>query len=302
MPDAVNQTEEKPKKEEKKKTELKAPEGVDMSEFEEGGYTKEELEKILEAYESSLVGIEEGKVITGKVVKITDDEVFVRADLSDLDEIAKATNGVDGIIHLGGFSVEGSWEEILQANIVGCRNLYEAARLSGVERVVFASSNHAVGFYRRDQTIGVDVTVRPDSRYGVSKVFGESMGALYADKYGLRVMAIRIGNVDRKPIDARRLAIWISPRDLAQLVIIGLEHPDLGFEIVYGMSDNARAWWDNSNALQLGYVPQDHSEVFAEEVLRDQSADTGDPVADAHQGGTFVSVEEGGGPPPPKFP
>ncbi len=235
------------------------------------------------------------------IADLGEGETFVQADLTDLDALAKAAEGTDGIIHLGGFSVEGPWEEILQANIIGGRNLYEAARLSGVERVIFASSNHAVGFYRRDQTIGVEVTPRPDSRYGVSKVFGEAMGALYADKYGLRVLAIRIGNVERKPIDVRRLAIWISPRDLAQLVSIGMEHPDLRFEVVYGMSDNARAWWDNANALRLGYTPQDRSEDFAEEVLREHSQDTGDPLADAHQGGTFVSIEEGGAPPAPRL-
>ncbi len=224
-------------------------------------------------------------------------ESFVAADLTDLDAVVKAADGAEGIIHLGGHSVEGSWEQILEANIIGCRNLYEAARLCGVKRVIFASSNHAVGFYRRDQTIGVDVRVRPDSRYGVSKAFGEAMGSLYADKYGIGSLAIRIGNVGEKPIDVRRLAIWVSPRDLAQLVGIGLEHPEVKFEIVYGMSDNARGWWDNSNAERLGYRPQDRSEDYAEEILRSHSADTGDALADTHQGGNFVSIEDGGAPP-----
>ena len=121
-------------------------------------------------------------------------EDFMQADLADLDQVEAAVDGVEGIIHLGGFSVEGPWETILQANIVGCYNLFEAARRKGVKRVVFASSNHAVGFYPRDRRIGTDVTVRPDSRYGVSKAFGEALGALYADKYGLRVLCLRIGN------------------------------------------------------------------------------------------------------------
>ncbi len=104
---------------------------------------------------------------------------------------------------------------------------------------MFASSNHAVGFYPRDQKIGVDVTVRPDSRYGVSKAFGEALGALYADKHGLRVTCMRIGNFDDAPVDKRRLSIWIKPDDLVQLIRIGLEHPDIRFEIFYGASDNA---------------------------------------------------------------
>ena len=224
------------------------------------------------------------------------DEEFVQADLADLDAVRRAVAGVDGILHLGGFSVEGDWETILSANIIGCRNLFEAARLEGVKRIVFASSNHAMGFYPRSQTIDHTAYPKPDSRYGLSKVFGEALGSLYADKYGMEVMNIRIGNAGDEPLDVRRLSIWISPRDLAQLVGIGLDHPDIRFEIVYGMSDNARAWWDNSNAYRLGYKPQDKAEDYAEKVLAEHSADTGDPLGDALQGGTFCSAELGGDP------
>src|SRR6202789_1184479 len=153
-------------------------------------------------------------------------EKFKPAELSDLAQVEAICEGVDGILHFGGFSVEGPWDAILQSNIVGCYNLFEAARKKGVKRVVFASSNHAVGFYPRHHRIGTDVTTRPDSRYGVSKAFGEALGALYADKHGLRVTCLRIGNVADKPVDERRLAIWLEPEDLAQLVRIGLEHPD----------------------------------------------------------------------------
>jgi len=143
------------------------------------------------------------------------DEEFVAADLANYAQVEKITAGIDGIVHLGGISIERPWDEIHKSNIVGCYNLFEAAYRSGVKRVVFASSNHAVGFYPRDQKIGVGVTVRPDSRYGVSKAFGEALGALYADKHGLRVTCIRIGNVNDKPLDKRRLSIWIKPDDLA---------------------------------------------------------------------------------------
>ncbi len=120
-------------------------------------------------------------------------------------------------MHFGGYSVEGPWETILSANIIGARNIYEAAYRKGAKRVVFASSNHAVGFYPRSRKIGINVTVRPDSRYGVSKAFGEAMGALYADKHGLRVTCLRIGNFGEAPIDERRLSIWLKPEDLVQL-------------------------------------------------------------------------------------
>jgi uronate dehydrogenase len=144
-------------------------------------------------------------------------ETFVQADLARLAEVETAVAGVEGIVHLGGFSVEGPWETILQANIIGCYNLFEAARRHGVRRIVFASSNHAVGFYPRRRRIGVDAVVRPDSRYGVSKAFGEALGALYAFKHGLRVTCIRIGNFGDAPVDRRRLSIWLAPEDLVQL-------------------------------------------------------------------------------------
>jgi uronate dehydrogenase len=202
----------------------------------------------------------------------------------------KITKGVDAIVHLGGYSVEGPWEAIHKANIVGCYNVFEAARKNRVRRILFATSNHAVGFYRRDQTIDHRVYPRPDGRYGVSKVFGEALGSLYADKYGMEVFLMRIGNVNPKPLDKRRLSIWLSPRDLAQLVAIGIDHPDIRFEIVYGVSGNKRSWYDNSNAYRLGYKPQDDAEEFASELLPKEKP--GDARAEQFQGGTFVVVEE----------
>jgi len=216
-------------------------------------------------------------------------ESFVRADITKLDQLQRATRGVDAVVHLGGYSVEGLWSDIHPANIVGCYNAFEAARACGVKRVLFASSNHAVGFYRRDQVIDHRVPVRPDSRYGVAKAFGEALGSLYADKYGMQVFCMRIGNVNPLPLDKRRLSIWISPRDMAQLVTIGIEHPEIRFEIVYGVSGNARSWYDNSNAARLGYQPQDDSEAFAAEVLARERP--GDPRAETYQGGTFVHEE-----------
>jgi uronate dehydrogenase len=179
--------------------------------------------------------------------------------------------------------------------------VFEAARRNGVKRILFPTSNHAAGFYRRDQTIDHRVYPKPDSRYGVSKVFGEALGSLYADKYGMEVFMMRIGNVNPKPIDKRRLSIWFSPRDLAQLVSIGIEHPDIKFEIVYGISRNKRAWYDNSNAFRLGYRPQDDSEVFAQQVLEKEKPSS-DVIAETHQGGIFCTAEEVPNPAAPKKP
>jgi len=217
-------------------------------------------------------------------------ETFMRADVSRMADALRITKGVDAIVHLGGYSVEGPWEGILSANIIGCYNVFEAARRNGVKRIIFPTSNHAVGFYKRTQTIDDRVYIKPDSRYGVSKVFGEALGSLYADKYGMRFLMIRIGNVNPEPIDKRRLSIWISPRDIAQLVSIGIEHPDIRFEIVYGISANTRAWYDNANAFRLGYKPLDNSETYAAEVLAREKP--GDATAELYQGGVFCVAEE----------
>jgi uronate dehydrogenase len=222
---------------------------------------------------------------------LSSEERFVQADLADMAQVERAVAGVQGIVHLGGFSVEGSWETILNANIIGCYNLFEAARRQGVERVVFASSNHAVGFYPRRRRIGVDAAVRPDSRYGVSKAFGEGIAALYAFKHGLRVTSIRIGNFGDVPVDRRRLSIWIAPEDLAQLIRIGLDHPDIRCEIFYGISDNARGWWDNSSAFRFGYRPTHAAEDHAAEALAAQSKLPRDPTGDWYQGGSYCSDE-----------
>ncbi len=223
------------------------------------------------------------------------DEEFVQADLSDMRAVERMVAGVQGVVHLGGYSIEGPRETILQANIVGTHNLFEAARRAGVERVVFASSNHTVGFYPRSRRIGTDVTLRPDSRYGVSKAFGEAVAALYAYKHGMRVTCLRIGNVAEEPVDLRRMSIWLHPEDLVQLVRIGLEHSDLRYEVFYGASDNARTWWDNENAFRYGYKPKHRSEDHRDLALAAQKKLSADPIGDWYEGGPFCSDEFDGG-------
>ena len=219
-------------------------------------------------------------------------ETFMRADISKFSDMLKITRGVDAVVHFGGQSGEHDWDHVLSANIIGFYNALEAARRNGVKRFLVATSNHAVGFYRCDQTIDDRVYPKPDSRYGVSKVFNEALASLYADRYGMQMFCMRIGNVNHAPIDRRRLAIWISGRDMAQLVTIGIEKPNLRFEIVYGISDNARAWFDNANAHRLGYRPQDRSERHAEEILK-RDGPPGTSPADRYQGGGHCMSEGG---------
>jgi uronate dehydrogenase len=227
---------------------------------------------------------------------LRDDEDFVQADLADLAQVERAVDGIEGIVHLGGFSVEGPWETILNANIVGCYNLFEAARRHGVKRIVFASSNHAVGFYPRSRRIGTDAPVRPDSRYGVSKAFGEALAALYAFKHGLAVTCIRIGNLADAPVRRSRLSVWLERGDLGQLIRIGLEHPDIRYEIFFGASDNTVGWWDNEAAFRYGYRPSGRSEEHRDAALAAQAKLPPDPIGDWYQGGPFCSDEHDGRP------
>jgi uronate dehydrogenase len=162
-------------------------------------------------------------------------------------------------------------------------------------RVVFASSNHVVGFYPCRRRIGVAVGLRPDTRYGASKAFGEALAAMYAYKHGLRVTCLRIGGFGERPTDLRGLAVWLDPRDLVQLVRIGLEHPDIRCETFYGVSDNASGWWDNSNAVRFGYRPQGHSEEHREAALAGEAQRTPDPIYDWYAGGPYCTLEFDGG-------
>ena len=188
-------------------------------------------------------------------------EEIVPCDLADAAAVDRLLEGVDAVVHMGGQSVEADWDVILASNIVGMVNLYEAARKAGTDRIIFASSNHAIGMHPRSRRLDHNSPARPDSRYGLSKAFGEDMGCFYAYKYGIRTMAIRIGSSFPEPKNRRMLSTWMSYRDMTDLIKVGLT-ADYLFEIVYGVSANTRSWWDNSNAERLGFKAQDDSEVL----------------------------------------
>jgi uronate dehydrogenase len=219
-------------------------------------------------------------------------EEVVPCDLSDAAAVAELCRDVDAILHFGGRSNEDDWDTILSANIVGAVNLWEGARKSGVKRIVFASSNHAIGLYRRETRIDHRAPAMPDSRYGLSKAFGEDLAALHAYKHGIKALCIRIGSSFAEPADARQLATWMSFDDLVRMIDVGLE-ADYVFEIVYGVSDNEASWWDNSNATRLGYSPADSADRFAERLAGKK---TGDRVTELTQGGAFASKEFDGDP------
>ena len=216
-------------------------------------------------------------------------EETVHADLLEIPSLVAAMVGIDTVVHMAGVPVEpetNAWAQVLPANIVGVHNLFEAARLADVKRVLFASSHHAAGFHRRDTPTAQTLVPRPDSYYGVSKVFGEAMGRMYADKFGLQVLSLRIGAYRDRPSDPRQLSVWISPRDMVELVRCGIEAPDFGYATVYGVSANTRNFWDNSAASFLGYEPADNAEDWAEEVLAGAPED---PIAAPFQGGWYCA-------------
>lgn len=217
-------------------------------------------------------------------------EEVVLADLADPVAVDAMVKGVQAIVHLGGVSVEGPFGPILQANILGVYNLYEAARKHGVKRVLFASSNHVTGYYRQSETINADAPPRPDGLYGVSKAFGEDLSRFYFDRYGIETACVRIGSSFPEPKDRRMLATWLSFDDLHRLITACLTTSVLGHSIVFGMSDNAVTWWDNSRARHVGYTPKDSSDIFREAVYaRTPEPDLTDPAVQ-FQGGGFVKA------------
>jgi uronate dehydrogenase len=204
--------------------------------------------------------------LAGPLARLNDPQA-VPCDLADAAAVHALLDGVDAVVHLGGVSVEGPFEPILQANIRGVHNLYEAARRQGVRRIVFASSNHVSGCYRQDERVGPLDPPRPDGNYGISKLFGEGVASLYWHRYGIETVSLRIGTATPAPIDRRSLASWLSPRDLVQLVRCSLSAPAVGHTVAYGVSANPRSWWNSAAAWALlGYVPQDSAEPWTEQV------------------------------------
>jgi len=216
-------------------------------------------------------------------------EDWVMADLTDYDAVARAVEGCDAILHFGGISTENRADLIHEVNVKGTYNLYEAARKAGVKRILFASSNHVIGFHPRDTLLDADAEMLPDSMYGVSKAYGEALARYYWKKFGIESLLLRIGSCFPEPKDRRMMATWMSDRDMLRLIETMIFAPRLGCPVVYGVSANRECWWDNSKASYLGWQPQDSSEQFAAKFADFEPGDPEDPAV-KYQGGGFAKA------------
>jgi uronate dehydrogenase len=217
-------------------------------------------------------------------------EEAVAASITDMNAMTAACRGADAVIHLAGIPGEAPWRDILEVNIDGTRTVFEAARRAGVGRVIYASSNHAVGFSPRTAfPVPEYAFPAPDTYYGVSKVAGEAMAALYHDRYGLDAICIRILTCQERPTTVRALSTWLSPDDAGRLFEACLSAPSPGYRVIFGVSANTRGGWVSlDGAKALGYQPRDDAEAYAAEVIAAHGEpDPDDPVL-AYLGGEFA--------------
>ena len=219
---------------------------------------------------------------------------FTKADLNDGPTILRLAEGCQAILHFGGISTEQPFEVVLGPNLRGLFHIYEAARREGA-RVLFASSNHAIGFHERPpsnkdggngERLDADCAFRPDSFYGLSKAYGELMGRLYWDKHGVENLNLRIGSSFPEPVDRRMLSTWLSYADLARLMERFLAAPRIGHAVVWGASDNVDTYWGADHRGRIGWAPEDSSEPFRGKVGAKRS---GDAVTERYQGGGYTA-------------
>jgi uronate dehydrogenase len=223
------------------------------------------------------------------LVPLMEGEDVMHGDLRDPAVVDRLLAGVDVLIHFAGTSVERPLPEIIDNNLRALVEVYEGARRQGVKRVVFASSNHAIGMYPVTDHLDLDCALRPDGFYGLSKVWGEALARMYWDKHGIESICVRIGSCLERPTEQRHLSTWFGHRDLLHFLDRCVEAEDVGFITVWGVSANKRSWWDNSGAARLGYQPTQDAEAYAEEIL--PRPNPLDALGQRYQGGSFVGID-----------
>lgn len=219
-------------------------------------------------------------------------ETYIKADLANFDEVNALMDGAEIIVHFGALSDEDTFDEILSSNIIGAYNVWEAAARNHVNRVIYASSIHAVGMYPKNEYIGINVPHRPDTFYGLAKCFAEDLASLYWDKKQVEAVCLRILSC-AKVTSSRALGSWLSYDDLILLVKRAIDAPTTGFSIIYGVSNNDRTPIDNSEASFLGYKPKDNAEQYADKILKNANKVDKNDRAQIFHGGPFAAVELG---------
>jgi len=219
---------------------------------------------------------------------LVDGEDVMHGDLREPAVVDRLLEGVDVLIHFAGTSVERPLPEIIENNLRALVEVYEGAVRHRVRRIVFASSNHAIGMYPTTERLGLDCAPRPDGFYGLSKVWGEALARLYWDKHGIESICVRIGSCLELPTEPRHLSTWFGHDDMLHFIDRCIAAPAVGFMVVWGVSANRRSWWDNRGADALGFHPTQDAEVFADEILAGKNPL--DSLGQRFQGGSFVSI------------
>ena len=217
----------------------------------------------------------------------------VDLDCTDHTAVDAAVERVrpDAVIHLAGISTESSLPDALTSHVVSTGALLEAMVRHDVRRIVYASSNHAVGREPRSDLLATTVRGRPDTFYGVGKVAAEALLQLFVDRHGIDVVSTRIGTFAQRPTSRRQLGSWLSHDDGVRMFHAALTAPDPGFAVVYGTSANTRAWWDLAPGRALGYEPQDDAEQYAAEIEAAPETEA-DRAEAAHVGGPYATRAE----------
>ncbi len=217
-------------------------------------------------------------------------EEVVQCDLADRDAVLRMCEGVDAILHFGGVSTEVEFAPIMQANILGMVNLYEAVHKLGIRRVVFASTNHTMGMYQTTETVDAKMPARPDGYYGLSKVWGENLARYYWDRFGVETVCIRIGFCFPEPATHRQAMTWLSLDDLVELLRRSLITPRVGHTVTFGVSNNPGRWWDDRYARHLAFSAKDSSAAFADKLPQPSGYPPEDDLTTFLQGGMFVTT------------
>ena len=249
-----------------------------------GSYLREPLLKLADELVSS--------DIVENIGTLYPNETYVSADLSNLPDMIKLLKDADMVVHFGAIGDEAPFDQILQSNIVGAYNIWEAAYQNKVKRVVYASSIHAVGMHKKTDFIGTDAPHRPDTYYGLAKCFAEDLASLYWDKRGIESVCMRI--LSCSPVaNPRAIGSWQSYDDLILLVEKSITTQVTGFSVIYGVSNNDRKTVNNINASHIGYLPKDNAEKYANKIFTEEPMLDPHDLGSIYQGGPFASVELG---------